>query len=186
MKDGIKFTIVVLLFSLWAFPRCVEANEPPDVPLWLARSCVGESGWDTHKTGECAAIIHIYRKRSEVTGKSIYEVARKYSAAIKHHKGHPNPWVKHLDRMGTKPKGLPTTVKWDVLKPIWLDVLAWVDTFVANPTPDPVPLADHYGGEVDHALAMKKGWWKLNTPFKNNFYSVTNPKKKGEQNVSNN
>lgn len=185
MKEWAKLLLIILLFAGWGVPRCATAQDTPDVALWLARSCVGESGWDTHKTGECSAIIHVYKKRSQITGWLIYKVARKYSAAIKARQGRPNPWVMYLDRLGTKPKKWPSQAKWDTHRAHWLEILAWVDTFMANPTPDPLPNADHYGGSVDAHRARRMGWWKLDTPqFKNKFWSITDPKRKGKENVN--
>ena len=183
MTDSVKYLLIVLLFSMWAIPRCVDANETPDVAVWLARSCVGESNnWKSYQTGECAAILHIYKKLSNRGRYSVFEVAKKYSAAIKRHKDHPNPWVFTLGRLGTKPKKWPHGAKWAPRRVDWLATLVLAESFLEGNVPDPLPLADHYGGECDHARAIRAGWWKLDTPFKNNFYSIINPKRKGEQN----
>ena len=168
---AVAIILLVVLFIL-AVARGASADDS-DVGLWLARSCVGEGGWESARSGECAAILHVYRKRAELSGRSVLTVAKKYSAAIKRRKNRPNPWVLHLNREGTQPEHWPSKKsKWEKHTSMWTEVLELADSFLLGDVQDPVPDADHYGCKVDHRRAMRAGWWKIKTKFRNNFYSI--------------
>ena len=149
-----------------------------DVALWLARSCVGEAGFSSGETGECSAILHVYRKRAKLTRFNLYQVVRRYSAAIKKGPHQKRDWVFHLNRKGTKPKNWGN-LKWKVYKPRWIEILNLCDQFLKNEIPDPLPHADHYGGKMDRHRADQWKWFRLKTPgYSNYFWSVNDPKKK--------
>ena len=150
-----------------------------DVGLWIARSCVGEAGFSSGTTKECAAIAHIYLKREKLTQFNLYQVTRRYSAAIKKGPHQKREWVFHLSRDSKKPEHWPKHLSWQKHKPLWNDVLNQVDGVLKGEVKDPLPLADHYGGAMDRHRAHRYSWHKLKTPdFENMFWSTTCPKKK--------
>ena len=159
---------LLIIFGLLFAGSAVLANDD-DSALWLARSCAGEAGWGSVESGECAAILHVYRKRAEMHGKTALWIAKRYSAAIKRGGHHRNRWVRHLNRDGTKPKHWPEGAKWSRYRQRWLDVLAYVERFEAGQIVDPVPGATHYGSPID---TPRPGMVRIKTPFRNRFYSV--------------
>jgi len=185
------FVIAVCLFKSCetkASVRVVKPNKArviygkghgKDVALWVARSCVGEAGFDSGESGECAAIAHIYRKRTKVTQFNLYQVTRRYSAAIKKGPHQKRKWVFYLCRDLKKPKYWSKGLHWPNYRDKWASILKLCDDFIAGKVLDPIPHADHYGGRMDRHRAKKWNWYKLDTPdFKNHFWSVTCPKRK--------
>ena len=149
----------------------LNASEPNSEALWLARSCIGEAGWKAHETGECAAIMHIYRKRGILNGKGTLWTAKKYSAAIKPGVHQRNKWVMNLNVSG-KPERWPLTLDWDRYEMHWLRTYFQAQLFINNMLRDPTPDAMHYGSSIDHHRA-KPNWKRLNKPnFRNWFYKV--------------
>jgi len=150
----------------------VLSAPPPDVGLVLAKSCVGEAGFQSVETGECAAIMHIYRKRA-VTGsmESLYRTARKYSAAVKHRDDHPNRWVLGLNRALKKPRGWSGKLSWERHRPFWERALNHADAFLAGKVEDPAPTALHYGGRMDRYRLSPRVWRRMkDLDFLNIFY----------------
>jgi len=169
--------IIILLVVLFFSPG-LQAR---DVGLWLARSCVGEANFDSAETGECAALLHVYAKRARITNKTIYEIVRAYSAAVKPRKRHPRPWVLQLNRNGTRPKKWPgQKKKWSSVEHLWFDVLWLCDDFLKGKVSNPVPDADHYGSKIDEWRAVQQHWRKLRVPreFKNMFWNINVKRKK--------
>lgn len=165
MRVIIFLTLVALALFLADVAHCREA----DVGVWLARSCIGEAGWDSEKTGECAALLHIYKKRSVIRKTSILKTARRYSAAIKGRGDHPRPWLLRMDRSGAKPKGWPPHLRWDRFSHSWLKTIALCDLFLFDLIADPIPQAMHYGARIDRP---DPAWTRLITPYRNLFYAV--------------
>lgn len=183
MKDGITFLCMILFFLLWALSQScnVFASEPhqPDTALWLARSCVGEAGFDSASSGECAAILSIYRKRLKPTGLSLYKVVRKYSAAIKPYHNRRHKWVMYLTRDLTQPKHWPEEkATWRRYRNRWQEMLVLCDDFMKGRIKDPLPQADHYGGVMDRINGVKEGWHMLKTDYRNDFWAIKKPKRK--------
>ena len=138
----------------------------------LAQSCVGEAGFESIDTGECAAILHIYRKRSEVLGWPIEKVVRRYSAAVKERGDHPNSWVLHLNDGGGKPHRWSSRLRWEYHRDRWMAVLNYARAFLRGEVDDPLPQAVHYGGRMDrHRLSMRVWTIIRDTGFLNTFYA---------------
>ena len=170
---SVVLAVVTVALLIAGAARGAQAPAEKDVALWLARSCVGEAGWKAHGTGECAAIFHVYKKRSEISGLSLYKVMRKYSAATKPRPGRKNQWVLHLNRAGEKPKHWPAGAKWQVYQSDWGFALVEAERFLRGDTADPLPDALHYGCIYDRWRARLHGWKELETPnFRNDFYTV--------------
>lgn len=142
-----------------------------ETALLLARSCVGEAGFDAAERGECAAIWHVYRKRAELLNKPIDKITRKYSAAVKRgrHNAH-RKWIFGLDATGRKPRGWSSQLDWNRYRMKWLITLALAEQFLSGSIPDPIPQAQHYGGPMDHKLDARQ-WRRIKTErFANWFY----------------
>ncbi len=139
--------------------------------VWLARSCVGESGF--FNTEECIAIAWVYATRAKEAGWPFIKMTKKYSAALKRHKRHRRPWIFQLNASGRKPKSWPDGVMWSRYKGPWLDILAALDEWQAGKMPNPVPGANHFGSPEDERASVKvRGWLKMDTPddFENLFF----------------
>lgn len=160
-----------LIFALITLAQATGAKtaEPSheETVLWLARSCTGEAGWRSYRTGECAAILHVYRKRSKLTGETTVELARRYSAAIKQHDGKRNKWALTLRVDGGKPERWPNHLNWDRYRGHWVAMLIYVDFFLREMVPDPLPRAMHYGCKFD---IPPPGSVRIKTKFRNRFY----------------
>lgn len=177
MKTKYKLMWCFVLLVFWAllWVDIAHSKEKPDVALWLARSCVGEANWDSAKTGECAAILHIYARRARKLDWTILRVVKRYSAAVKRRKSHPRPWVLNLNREATEPRGWPQRLIWKRSQLQWLDILDLADNFLLGLVPDPLPQADHYGGPLD---VPKGRMYPLRTKFRNRFYTTKRRKVK--------
>ena len=136
-----------------------------DTAVWLARSCAGEAGFDSYKTGECGAILHVYRKRADARGVTIVEMAKKYSAAIKKH-AMGRKWVRNLRRDGEQPEHWPAA-KWRYYRHQWVTLLIYVELFLNGMVPDPTPKAIHFGATFDTPPTGAK---RIKTRFRNVFY----------------
>lgn len=159
------FYVWVFVVLLGAFYSCDSRAD--DTTLWLARSCIGEAGWNSWNTGECAAILHIYKKRSEITGQSILKQASQYSSAIKDFKGKRNRWVLNLKENAGRPKHWPSNLNWKKYKVHWIMTMIFVEMFLHDMTVDPIPNAVHYGCSLD---TPPKGTKKIKTNYRNIFY----------------
>ena len=163
----LHFLHVFLFVAITGFQSCgVKAN---DDNLWLARSCIGEAGWRAWESGECAAILHIYKKRTELTGESIAKLASRYSAAIKSHKGKRNKWVLGLTKDADKPKQWPSRLNWERFRFDWVMTQILVDLFMSDMVEDPLPDAMHYGSIIDPPPLRAK---LIKTDFRNRFYKM--------------
>lgn len=135
----------------------------------LAMSCIGEAGWDSHETGECVAIIHVYLKRRDVQRDVLQrpvglgETVRAYSMAVRRNS---RRWVKQIDRKCAARYNRSDRYLWHRTLPGWamsrcehykatkavaLDVLY-------GRTPDPYPEYIHFGGWFDKRFYNKPGW----------------------------
>jgi hypothetical protein len=167
IKTALVICAVALVTTL-AWSGDAKSN---DVALWIARSCVGEAGWKSHETGECAAIAHIYKKRSAINGWSYYRTMRKYSGAIKRHRGHSREWLFGLKQGAVRPIQWPSRLKWSEYEDDWQLTLDMARRFVSGEIDDPLPRADHYGSWVDRHRVLPS-WELLPTPnFKNWFFN---------------
>jgi hypothetical protein len=165
----LKIILLPLLFTLGTFH--VKHSEADRTALWLARSCVGEAGWDAAESGECAAIWHVYGKRARDTGRPIKRTARLYSSAIKR-----GPWAREwvfgLNRGGEKPKGWPKRLRWNRYRDRWFETLALADLFLEGRIEDPLPSAEHYGGRMDRKNLCPRSWKRIQAHgFVNWFYA---------------
>lgn len=171
-RDSINCICIAIFLAALCCDSVALCAKKEDTALWLARSCVGEAGWDAHHTGECAAILHIYKKRAQILNWSIHRVVHKYSAAIKRLKDRKNRWVLDLNRAGTRPKDFPKNITWAKYKQNWLKSVALADAFLNGHIEDPLPQADHYGSRVDSWRAKGAGWKRVHASFRNQFWRI--------------
>jgi hypothetical protein len=167
--------VLVIVLMIGTMATDADCSEGDDVALWLARSCVGEAGWDSHATDECAALMHVYLKRSAKGNLTLLEATLKYSGATKKRRNHPRKWLFELGRSDREPDSFPAHLNWLVYRDDWLNTLQIADDFLQGKIADPIPQADHYGSIYDHHRAVKAGWWEMRTDFSNRFYSVRKP-----------
>lgn len=160
--------VMIIIFSLLLAGSKAFAGD--DEALWLARSCIGEAGWNAYSTGECAAIWHVYSKRGEINGKGTLWTARKYSSAIKRGSHQRNKWVMHLN--GTeRPRKWPRNLNWSKYRERWIKTLSHAKDFVSGVVADPLPVAVHYGSRIDRHRA-KNNWRIVDAPFRNLYWRV--------------
>lgn len=142
-----------------------------DVALWLARSCVGEAGFDAADTGECTAIAHVYAKRVHISRIPYYKMIRKYSAAVSDQRR--RPWINQLNRACARPKGFGKNLKWERYQERWKRTLDTADSFFRGELSDPTPTAKHYGGWIDRHNLDPRVWKRIpDTGFRNYFYEM--------------
>jgi hypothetical protein len=165
-----KSILLTLILMIVLFQCCTAKAE--DTAIWLARSCIGEAGWDSAESGECAAIMHIYRKRAIIRDDTIVSTAKAYSAAIKQRYNRHNPWIMHLSRELTKPAQWPTTASWGQYRERWKLALDLADNFLLGIVEDTCPSAVHYGSRIDRARAINAGWKQVRCGFRNQFWRI--------------
>jgi hypothetical protein len=168
--ERILFGVFLVVFALIMGNQAANAQETDD-GLWAARSCVGEAGFQSWVTGECAAMVWIYKKRANINGLGFYKTMRMYSGAIKKHPGHSRPWVFGLNRDGTKPADWPERLDWTRYRNDWLQTLETADKAISGEIPDPLPGALHYGGYCDrHRFGTNL--IRLETEYRNIYFTV--------------
>jgi hypothetical protein len=147
--------------------------------LWLARSLLGEVGWN--RPGEYAAVAWVYATRANQTNRySFDQMVRRYSAAVKQHNNHPNPWILGLQLDDTQPELWPIgKARWVGLGDIyWTKVLEFVDEWQSGKIANPCPDANHFGGYIDRHRAEALHWTRVQCEegkvrFRNRFYDST-------------
>lgn len=160
---------VLLLFTL------LGGTQANDNAVWLARSCVGEAGFESGESGECAAIHHVYLKRSRMNNRRYAKIMHNYSAAIRY--GHGKRWVRGLRADGGKPPGFGK-LDWSNYRDKWLGVLETARKLLAGEISDPLPDALHYGGWTDRHRLDRRYWQPIkNTGFRNTFYAKRKTKR---------
>ena len=151
---------VSLAFSLYSsvVALAVPIGQPdwsPRARLILAQSCVGEAGFDSGDTGECAAIAFVYAKRvaqMRRAGRRIryLSMVSRYSQPIRLRR---RLWVVSLRSDLARPRGWPSSwPRWeDGHQGQWRSVLDAVDAWSRGDVEDPCPAATHFGATTDSA-----------------------------------
>ncbi len=165
-RDEKIAAVIIVVFAVLCFTSLGHCKEK-DVAVWLARSCVGEAGFDAYKTGECLSIWHVYKKRAELSGRTVLGTCLKYSAAVKTNK---HTWVKHLNRTAVSPKYWPARLNWEGVYWLrWIETYQAAERFLKGGTKDPRPTALHYGGSMDVGLNPKV-WRRLERLLHRNIF----------------
>ena len=157
-----NLVLVILLFLL---PGVTLAGERPiaeeewtdQSKVWLARSCVGESGF--HARGECLAISWVYAERSSYSKKfDFLGMVKRYSAAVQRSKNH-RTWIRGLNLKAERPRDWPEGPDWTgVYRPAWIKLLDILDEWAEGQWENPCPGANHYGGSFDVVRARQQRW----------------------------
>jgi hypothetical protein len=155
-----------------SFCRPVPRSEWTDsVKVWLARSCVGEAGFDAQD--ECIGIAWVYAARyNELKGKvSLASIIRRYSSAVKKRGTHKRPWILSLSLDGKRPRGWPENLSWSAHRSLWMKILSELDHWADGNRDNPVAGANHYGGNMD---TPGRHWVRVSPKnglvFRNTFY----------------
>jgi len=155
--------------------RPVPANQwSPKIRVLLGRSCVGEAGWYSGETQECAMLGNIYAKQAKQQSVYFATAMLKYSYAIKADFGIvKHPWLDGLHANGKRPRNWPRNLRWSVHRPLWKQILDTIDSWYRGEIPNPIPDADHFGGGMDVPRAeLREKWKRLCAPrnFRNRYY----------------
>jgi hypothetical protein len=127
--------------------------------LALARACVGEAGWDSADSGECAAVTFVHLKRARDTGADPARTVQKYSAALKTGK---HTWIRGLSLDGRRPKTFPRNLNWDAVHaPRWQKVLDTVRGILDGRILDPCPESEIYGSRQDWEIKTWRGFARV-------------------------
>lgn len=182
MNETLKTTlqIAVLLVPL-VFHACEStAEDKRATAVWLARSCVGEAGWGSVDTGECASMMHLYARRGRLNGRGLLWTALKYSAAIKPGVHHRNRWVRHLQGQH-EPKHWPARLDWNRYVQRWEKFYWLAHSFMEGEVSDPTPNTMHYGCVFD-AHRARPSWRRVKTPpgYRNMWWDVPAERKRLE------
>jgi hypothetical protein len=169
-KEIVLIGLVAVALGVLILSAPARSAQRTPTHVILARSCVGEAGFASIESGECAAILHVYKKRSALTGMSIRRIATRYSAAIKRRRGHPNPWVLDLRTDARKPRRWNKKLEWRAHKDRWSEAMGFAKSFLAGDVVDTLPTALHYGGKMDSHRLHPKVWAPLAAPYRNIFY----------------
>jgi hypothetical protein len=170
MRLEMKILLVCVVGTVGFLIAAAARSSTPDTATWLARSCIGEADWDSPVTTECASLMHIYRKRADMGPLNIRQMTRRYSAAVKPRKSHPNKWVLHLTRECVQPVKWPSGLRWEVYEPWCHRAFEHADAFLRGEVPDPYPEATHFGGPMD---PPRPGMIRIPAPgYKNYLYRM--------------
>lgn len=150
--------------------RPIPKNQwSPAAKLWLARSCVGEAGFDSYD--ECLGIAWVYATRSRENGHKFVTMVRLYSSAVKRKANKSRKWIFHLGLRGHKPKNWPKKLSWRPHRAHWLRLLSMLDDWAKGYYENPVEGANHFGSPTD---SPGRRWVKIRPKplfsFRNIFY----------------
>jgi hypothetical protein len=90
--------------------------------------------------------------------------------------GKKNPWILGINEDCKQPIGWPKTASWKRHKSRCKRAFDFADRWLAGDIPDPLPDADHYAACSMGYRAKKAGWRKLETEYKNCYYSMKKEK----------
>lgn len=166
-----------------------KAHNKPPVPvhewnntarIWLARSVIGEVGWN--RPAEQAAVAWVYANRAKkLKNYTFIRMVRQYSAAIRRPGKIRQPWIFELQLNDRKPKHWPSFIKWTPHhSKYWLETLELIDKWQAGNIPNYCPSANHFGNYGDSLRAEALRWTRIkcivpegNKQFRNRFYDST-------------
>jgi len=127
----------------------------PETMHDLGRCLVAES--DFGRLTEYSAIAHVLARRwasaaSRDPSKTFDGMIRRYCAVLRTSSPSPRQeWVLALpDGQMTSDPGFPSTVDWRNYAPKWDVTRQFVRNWAAGQMRNPLPLAEHFGGGMDH------------------------------------
>lgn len=159
----------------------VPENEwTEEAKLWLARSLIGEVGWD--RPEEQASVAWVYANRAKkLESYTFLKMVRRYSAAVRKSGQRRQPWVFELQLNNQKPKYWPGYVKWKGQHDkSWQATLDLINRWQAGKVPNYCPSANHFGSYHDSFRAEALRWTRVECivpdggkRFRNRFYDST-------------
>jgi hypothetical protein len=129
---------------------------------WLARSLIGEVGWD--RPAEQAAVAWVYANRArKLEQYTFVAMVKRYSAAIRRPGKLRAPWLFELQPDNrSKPKSWPEFARWkNHRSESWIAVLDVVDRWQAGEIPNYCPDANHFGNYGDRLRALSLRWTSI-------------------------
>lgn len=133
-----KALILLVAFAGLSVAPSPEAQD-------LAQACVSELGWDG-TAEECAAIHDVWENRARYTGLTYRQMARAYSTRVfQRSRTDARRWIAWLHPDGRQPRGWPSAVAWEGIRPKWVRWLA-IATAIHN-------------GQITHKCDGEPGHW---------------------------
>lgn len=127
----------------------------PETRYDLARCLVAEA--DFGRLTEYSAISHVLARRWQGAvernpAATFGGVVRRYCAALRTRDPSPRQrWVLNMpDGQMTEDPGFPSTVNWRNYASKWDETRDFVDDWGRGEMRNPLPLAEHFGGSMDH------------------------------------
>jgi hypothetical protein len=152
------FALLLAAAASVLFARAALAQ--PSTATTLARKCVGESSW---RTDDCAAILHVLKRRGARVGVNAATMAARYGDSA-----YPSrPWVAQLEPKCEQPPQWPASLAWRAHRVKCLAVFATVAAFERGELRDPCAGATQWGSrtlasDVRRAQrALDSGRWAL-------------------------
>jgi hypothetical protein len=147
--------VVAIFVAMWV-TAIAHAAPRLDPALILARVCVKEAGFDSHR--DC---VGIWTVLDRVGSGDVVRGARAYS----HRVFEPSqlgrrPWIAYLREDGSQPKLWPASMAWTNYRVRWLALIADARTIIRD-RPQSCP-ARHWGDHGrDHLRAVSYGWRQI-------------------------
>lgn len=161
----ISFTIsaiyIALCFLVDLLPNRVRAEE--NTTLRLAQCIRSECNECRVNPNEKNAIAWVLKKGAKRSGRTLIEQIEAYCAVFDRHNERSNLiWSSTFN----EPKH--GRFQW------WQKAKLWAKSFLIKPPIDPLPKADHWGGNMDTHRANKMGWRRVAGPpeYANTFWSA--------------
>lgn len=130
-----------------------------DAQTVLARKCVGETTWAEE---DCAAILHVLKRRGDRVGVSAEVMSERYGDS----RYLTRPWVAQLEADCAQPLGWPTHLSWARHRAGCLTIFSLTSRFLRGELADPCG-ASNWGSRIlarDVARAQRalsEGRWVL-------------------------
>lgn len=142
-------------------PSKAQAEE--NAALRLAQCIRSECNECRINPNEKNAIAWVLKKGAERSGRTLLEQITAYCAMFDRQNKRSNLiWSSTFD----EPKHGRS--QW------WRNAKIWAESFLKSPPDDPLPKADHWGGNMDTHRANKMGWRRIAGPpeYANTFWSA--------------
>ena len=148
-----KELIISLIMVACTYSGCfAQANYKQETALALAK-CVRAECDTCRKPKERDAIAWVLKKQSILTGRTFHKQIIAYCAVFdRANERANNIWNSTFERP------LHGRKKW------WSEAREWAIAFIESPPTDPLPLAMHWGGNMDTPRAVRAGWIRIAGP----------------------
>lgn len=163
MRAFFAISAAYLLGSFCISDSTSKAKAEESAALRLAQCIRAECNDCDVNPKEKTAIAWILKKGAERTGRTLIEQTEAYCAVFDRHNERSNLiWSSTFN----EPKH--GRFQW------WQKAKLWAKSFLIKPPIDPLPKADHWGGNMDTHRANKMGWRRVAGPpeYANTFWSA--------------